>query len=81
MHCTKSSRGVSFKRVCNRSRNSLKRLFDNEEVGKMLYDRYKRIFEIIFDSADIVARHNHCCIKRGDIEARIVDSLGSPTIR
>jgi hypothetical protein len=53
-------------------------LFDNEdfEVGTMLYDGYKRIFEIALDSADTVARHNHCRIKQGN-----VDFLGPPTIR
>ena len=83
MHCTKSSRGVGFKRVCNRSESTLERLFDNEdfEVGTMLYDRYKRVFEIVLDVADAVLRDIYCCMKRGNIETRNVDSLGPPTTR
>ena len=44
------SRG--FKRVRNRPKRSLERLFNIEdlEVG-MLHDRYKCIFEIVVDSA------------------------------
>ena len=83
MHCTKFSRGVGFKRVCNRSKSALERLFDNEdfEVGTMLYDGYKRIFEIVLNGADGVVRIIHCYIKRGNVEARNVDSLGPPTTR
>ena len=58
MHWTKSSRGISFKRICNISRSSIEQLFYDEdlEVGAMLYDRYERIFEIVLDKVPHVKR-------------------------
>ena len=52
----------------------------------MLYDKYKlynlkRIFEIVFDSAVTIARHNHYCIKRSNVEEQNAVSLVPPTIR
>ena len=49
----------------------------------MLYDRYnlKRIFEIVLDGADTIARHNHYCIKRSNVEEQNVVSLVLSTIR
>ena len=69
-------------RICNRSKWTLERFYNEDfEVRTMLCDRYEHIFEVVLDSADTVARHNHFCIKRGDVEARNVNSLGPSTIR
>ena len=46
----------------------------------MLYDRYKRIFEIVC-GADTVPCSIQCCIKRSNVEARNVDSSGPPATR
>ena len=80
MHCTKSSRSISFKHICNISRTSIERLLYNEdlEVGAMLYDRYERIFEIVLDKVPHVKRARVTVVAIEENESRMDKQWKSP---